>query len=149
MQTYFELVSSRFGTNDEGISHFFKLLTMPCKNISSASLFAPTGISTFQVVPAHLTKPMWWKRRPAQVQVQNCIWLSSCSWYLSTKASATAVVTAVLATPPRDLVFFLNVYIILTGPLWINRLRLFFALMNLLGDRFWDLDFHNSSWCFF
>ena len=47
MQTYFELVSSRFGTNDEGISHFFKLLTIhakilvlpPCLRLQEFQLF--------------------------------------------------------------------------------------------------------------
>ena len=106
METYFELVLSRFSTNDEGIWNFSTLLTISCKNVTSASFFAPAGISTFPVVAARLTNPIRWKRPLAKVQVQNCTWLSSCSGCLWTKVSATAVTTAVLTTLPWVLVIF-------------------------------------------
>ena len=87
METYFELLWSRFSANDEGIWNFSTLLTIPCKNVSYAC-FAPAWISTFPVVAARLTKPIRWNRPLAKVQVQNSTWLSSCFGCLSTKAWA-------------------------------------------------------------
>ena len=100
METYFEIVWSRFSTDNERIWNFSTLLTISCKNVSFASFFAPEGILTFPVVPARLTKSMRWNKLLAQVHVRNCTWLSSCSACLSTKALATAMTTAVLTTPP-------------------------------------------------
>ena len=149
METYFELVWSRFSTNDEGIWNFSTLLTISCKNISSTSFFANAGISIFPVVPARLTKPMRWNRHLAQVHTRNFTWLSSCSGCLLTKASANVMATAVLTTSPRYLVFYKKVWIILSRPPRRNDLPLFFVLMTLLGDRFWDIAFCSSSWfCF-
>ena len=106
METYFELVWQRLSTKDERFWDFSKLLTISCKNVSSASFFARAGFSTFPVIPARLTKPVQWNRLLTQVQVQNCTWLSSFSGCLSTKALRTAMETAALTTPPWNLVFF-------------------------------------------
>ena len=70
METYFELIWSRFSTNDEEIWNFFTLLTSLCKNIISASFFAPAGISTFYIIPACLTNSMQWNR--AAVRGYHC-----------------------------------------------------------------------------
>ena len=137
METYFELVWSRFSTNDEGVWNFSKLLIISCKNVSSASFFAPAGISTLPVVPVRLTKLMRWNRILAQIQFRNyCTWLSSWSGCLSTKASAAAMATAVLTTPPLDLVFFKKVWIILSSPPRSNGLPLFFWFDDLAGWSF-------------
>ena len=70
METYFELIWSRFSTNDEEIWNFFTLLTTLCKNIISASFFAPAGISTFYIIPAYLTNSMRWSS--AAVRGYHC-----------------------------------------------------------------------------
>ena len=76
METCFELVGSRFKTQDEGIWSFFTLLSISCKNVRSTSFFASAEILTFPVVPARLTNPMRWNRLMDQVQLRNCTWLS-------------------------------------------------------------------------
>ena len=112
-------------------------ISILCKNVSSAFFFAPVGISTFPVVPVRLTKPIRWNRLQAQIQFWNyCTWLSSCSGCLSTKASAAAMATAVLTTPPLDLVFFKKVWIILSSPPRSNGLPLFFWFDDLAGWSF-------------
>ena len=76
-----------------------------------------------------------------QTSGPNCTWLSFCSGCLSTKVSATAMGTAVLTTPQWDLVFFKKVWIILSTTPRSKGFRLFFSLMTLLDDHFWDLLF--------
>ena len=120
METYFELVWSRFSTNDEGIWVFSTLLTISCKNVSYASFFAPAGILTFPVVPAHLTKPTRWNRGSSTglklYMTEFLFWVSfslgtsncygNCCVYYSAIRSDVWII---LSSPPRsnDLPLFL------------------------------------------
>ena len=50
---------------------FFKLLTIPFKNVNSASLLAP-AMSTLKVFAVFRTNPIQLYKRLAQLRIQNC-----------------------------------------------------------------------------
>ena len=109
-------------------------------NVSPPFFFAPVGISTFPVVSTCLTKPkqsteFWPSTGPKLNMIEFLLWVSF------NQGISTTMVTALLTTPPWGLVFFKNVWIILSCPPAINALPLFFVFMALLGDGFWDLSF--------
>ena len=147
METYFKLVWSRFSTNDKRIWNFSTLFTILCKNVSSTSVFAPAGISTFPVMPACLTKLMrgtnlWPKCRSEIVHD----WVLALSVFQPKHWQLLWQLLYWLLH--HEIWCFLKKFGSLSRPSRSNS-PLFFALMNLLGDRFWDLAFLSSSWCCF